>query len=85
MPPTTSAATLACGVAELGERLSDRLETRVKVDVGRKRGKLTIEFATLDDLHRIVGLIDPGAADGGAQLGSVPEQASAPADEQPEG
>ena len=46
------------GLVELGERLSDRLETRVKVDLGRKRGKVTIEFATLDDLQRIVALID---------------------------
>jgi ParB family transcriptional regulator, chromosome partitioning protein len=49
------------GLLELGERLSDRLETRVKVDLGRKRGKVTIEFATLDDLHRIVEIIDADA------------------------
>jgi ParB family transcriptional regulator, chromosome partitioning protein len=49
------------GLSELGERLSDRLETRVTVDLGRKRGKVTIEFATLDDLHRIVGIIEPQA------------------------
>lgn len=48
-------------VVELGDRLSDRLETRVKVDVGKRRGRVTIEFATLDDLHRIVGIIDGGA------------------------
>jgi ParB family chromosome partitioning protein len=46
------------GLAELADRLSDRFETRVKVDMGRAKGKVTIEFATLDDLHRIVGLID---------------------------
>ena len=46
------------GLAELGERLSDRLETRVKIDMGRRRGKVTIEFATLDDLQRIVGVIE---------------------------
>jgi ParB family transcriptional regulator, chromosome partitioning protein len=59
------------GLVELGERLSDRLETRVKVDMGRRRGKVTIEFATLDDLNRIVALIDDdarAAADGGASL-----------------
>jgi len=47
------------GLAELADRLSDRFETRVKVDMGRSKGKVTIEFATLDDLHRIVGLIEP--------------------------
>ena len=46
------------GLADLAARLSDRLETRVKVDLGRSKGKITIEFATLDDLERIVDLID---------------------------
>lgn len=45
------------GLTELADRLSDRFETRVKVDMGRSRGKVTIEFATLDDLHRIVDLM----------------------------
>jgi ParB family chromosome partitioning protein len=44
-------------LAELAERLSDRFDTRVKVDLGRSKGKITIEFATVDDLERIVGLI----------------------------
>lgn len=54
------------GLSELADRLSDRFETRVKVDMGRARGKVTIEFATLDDLHRIVALMDdqpPSAED----------------------
>ncbi|MDP9182944.1 MAG: chromosome partitioning protein ParB, partial [Actinomycetota bacterium] len=38
--------------------LSDLLETRVKVDVGRSKGKITIEFATLDDLGRIAGILE---------------------------
>ena len=42
---------------EVAERLSDRLETRVRVDVGRAKGKITIEFATLEDLQRIAGLV----------------------------
>jgi ParB family chromosome partitioning protein len=29
----------------------------VKVDIGRSKGKITIEFATVDDLERIVGII----------------------------
>ncbi len=29
----------------------------MKVDIGRSKGKITIEFATVDDLERIVGLI----------------------------
>jgi ParB family transcriptional regulator, chromosome partitioning protein len=46
------------GLLELADRLADRLETRVKVDLGRSRGKVTIEFATLEDLQRIVDVIE---------------------------
>ncbi|WP_372736227.1 ParB/RepB/Spo0J family partition protein [Nocardioides sp.] len=49
----------APGLAELAERLSERLETRVKVDLGRAKGKITVEFASLDDLRRIVDIMDP--------------------------
>jgi ParB family chromosome partitioning protein len=49
----------APGLAELADRLSDRLETRVKVDLGRSKGKITVEFASLDDLRRIVDIMDP--------------------------
>jgi ParB family chromosome partitioning protein len=48
---------------EVADRLSDRFETRVKVDVGRSKGKVTIEFATLEDLQRIVGVIEGPATD----------------------
>ncbi|NLD75343.1 MAG: ParB/RepB/Spo0J family partition protein [Acidimicrobiales bacterium] len=41
------------GLLELEELLSDRLDTRVKVAMGAKRGKVTIEFASLEDLERI--------------------------------
>ena len=41
----------------VADRLSDRLETRVKVDVGRSKGKITIEFATLEDLQRIAEIV----------------------------
>ncbi|CAB4717950.1 MAG: ParB/RepB/Spo0J family partition protein [Actinobacteria bacterium] len=49
----------APGLADLAERLSDRLETRVKVELGRTKGKVTVEFASLDDLRRIVDIMDP--------------------------
>lgn len=49
----------APGLAELADRLSDRLETRVKVDLGKVKGKITVEFASLDDLRRIVDIMDP--------------------------
>jgi ParB family chromosome partitioning protein len=47
----------APGLAEIADRLSDRLETRVRVESGKAKGKVTIEFATLDDLRRIVDVI----------------------------
>ncbi|WP_422734524.1 ParB/RepB/Spo0J family partition protein [Micromonospora sp. WMMD558] len=47
----------APALSDLADRLSDRFDTRVKVDIGRSKGKITIEFATVDDLERIVGLI----------------------------
>ena len=49
----------APGLTELSDRLSDRLETRVKVDLGKAKGKITVEFASLDDLRRIVDIMDP--------------------------
>ncbi|GAB2979979.1 ParB/RepB/Spo0J family partition protein [Nocardioides montaniterrae] len=49
----------APGLADLSERLADRLETRVKIDLGKAKGRVTIEFANTGDLQRIVDLIDP--------------------------
>jgi len=49
----------APGLKSMGDRLSERLDTRVTVQVGKSRGKVVIEFATLDDLQRIVEVIDP--------------------------
>ncbi len=49
----------APGLQEIGDRLSDRLDTRVRVDLGRSKGKVSIEFASLSDLERIVSIIDP--------------------------
>lgn len=55
--PKRRAKPHAPALADLAERLSDRFDTRVKVDIGRSKGKITIEFATVDDLERIVGII----------------------------
>ena len=40
-------------IKELADSLSDRLDTRVSVELGKQKGKITIEFATLEDLERI--------------------------------
>ena len=49
----------APGLVDLADRLSDRLETRVKVDLGKSKGRITVEFASMDDLQRIVDVMDP--------------------------
>ena len=49
----------APGLTDLGNRMSERLDTRVTVQLGRTKGKVVIEFATLDDLRRIVEIVDP--------------------------
>ena len=41
------------GILELEELLADHLSTKVHVDMGANRGKVVIEFATLEDLERI--------------------------------
>jgi len=50
---------VAPGLADIAERLSDRFETRVKVALGKSRGRITVEFASLQDLQRIVDVMDP--------------------------
>jgi len=44
---------------DYASRLADRFETSVKVDMGRSKGKITVEFATVEDLQRIVDIMDP--------------------------
>lgn len=44
---------------ELAGRLSDVLDTRVKVELGRRKGKMVIEFASLEDLERIIKVMSP--------------------------
>ena len=63
-PARRSKRPVPARLVELGDRLADRLETRVKLDLGKSRGKMTIEFATLEDLERIVGLMESGPSPG---------------------
>jgi ParB family chromosome partitioning protein len=42
---------------EIAERLGDRLDTRVKIALGASKGTVTIEFANVADLNRILGLL----------------------------
>ena len=52
----------APGIADLADRLADAFDTRVRVDLGRRKGKITVEFASADDLERIVSLMAPELA-----------------------
>ena len=47
---------------EVEQRLGDALDTRVRVEVGSKRGRLVVEFADLADLGRIYDLLERGVA-----------------------
>ncbi|MEU3184938.1 ParB/RepB/Spo0J family partition protein [Streptomyces sp. NPDC006923] len=53
-------ARLAPALTDLSSRLSDRFETRVKVQLGQQKGKIVVEFASIDDLERILGTLAPG-------------------------
>jgi len=44
---------------ELASRLGDRFDTRVKVSLGKRKGNISIEFATVEDLNRILEVIAP--------------------------
>lgn len=44
-------------IKEISDQLSDQLDTRVQVELGAKKGKIIIEFATLEDLERITKII----------------------------
>ena len=44
-------------LAEISNQLSDRFDTSVHIELGKKKGKIVIEFATLEDLERITSVI----------------------------
>lgn len=46
---------------EIAERLGDRLDTRVKISLGARKGQITVDFATIGDLNRILVVLgEPG-------------------------
>jgi ParB family transcriptional regulator, chromosome partitioning protein len=49
----------APGLRRLADRLSDLFETRVKVEMGQRKGKIVVEFASFEDLDRIVKAMNP--------------------------
>ncbi|MDQ6649808.1 MAG: ParB/RepB/Spo0J family partition protein [Actinomycetota bacterium] len=57
------------GLTTVAERLADRLETTVRVDLGRSKGRILIEFASPEDLDRILTVMAPGINVAGKQPG----------------
>jgi ParB family chromosome partitioning protein len=57
-------APVAPALKDLAAKLSDVFETRVKVEMGQRKGKITVEFASVDDLERIVRSMSPGITRG---------------------
>jgi ParB family chromosome partitioning protein len=51
---------VAPGLVDLAARLSEHFETRVRVDLGRSKGTIVVDFASVDDLERIVAAMAPG-------------------------
>ncbi len=46
------------GLQDVAERLSGAFDTRVTVSLGKRKGKIVVEFGSVDDLQRIVELMD---------------------------
>lgn len=44
----------------LASSLADRLDTNVKITLGARKGRVSIEFASVEDLNRIMGVLSPG-------------------------
>jgi ParB family chromosome partitioning protein len=49
------------GLQDIAERISRSYDTRVTVSLGKRKGKIVVEFGSVEDLQRIVGLMDPNA------------------------
>jgi ParB family transcriptional regulator, chromosome partitioning protein len=47
----------APGLQDLAERLSDAYDTRVKVELGQRKGRIVVEFGSVEDLERIAKLM----------------------------
>ena len=50
------------GLQDVAERLSNAFDTRVTVTLGKRKGKIVVEFASVDDLQRIIGMMTPPKA-----------------------
>jgi ParB family chromosome partitioning protein len=48
------------GLQDIAEKLSGTFDTKVTVSLGKRKGKIVVEFGSVEDLQRIVGLMDAG-------------------------
>ena len=46
------------GLQDVAEKLSSAFDTRVTVSLGKRKGKIVVEFGSVDDLQRIVDLMN---------------------------
>lgn len=52
--PAPKAGARRAHLDEVAERLGDRLDTKVRIALGARKGQITIDFATIQDLNRIL-------------------------------
>ncbi|MFF7248609.1 ParB/RepB/Spo0J family partition protein [Embleya sp. NPDC008237] len=69
---------VAPALNQLADRLKDRFETEVKVVLGPKKGKIVVEFASVEDLERILASMAPGEGDQFAKRLSEPQGRARP-------
>jgi ParB family chromosome partitioning protein len=50
------------GLQDVAERLSNTFDTRVTVSLGKRKGRIVVEFGSVDDLQRIVDVMTPPKA-----------------------
>jgi ParB family transcriptional regulator, chromosome partitioning protein len=50
------------GLQDVAERLSNTFDTRVTVSLGKRKGKIVVEFGSVEDLQRIVDMMTPSKA-----------------------
>lgn len=54
------------GLQDVADRLSGSFDTRVTVSLGKRKGKIVVEFGSVEDLERIVALMEQNTPDDGA-------------------
>jgi ParB family chromosome partitioning protein len=50
------------GLQDVADRLSESFDTRVTVSLGKRKGKIVVEFGSVDDLQRIIALMENNGA-----------------------